>query len=353
MDRNLLSSGLLAFAIAIIATPLVIRYSKRKGYLASINHRSSHVQSVPNTGGIILYFSVLIPLLVFSDYPDQEDFTLMISAFSVLLITGVIDDFNPIPVLFKFLGQFIPAIVIVTSINAQELALPFLHDVIHPPGIFNYIAWIIFIVMTINAFNLIDGIDGLAIGMGISGALFYLLEFISLEMHDMAVFSFALICALIGLLIFNFSRRRKIFLGDTGSLFIGGVLVFFALKFINYPDSRLPLNHSFFMVFGSIFLPLADMIRVALERILKGISPFRADRTHIHHFVLQIFRGDHIKSTAILVMIQLLVMFSFVWMAKINDAPILLLLMLSLLIYYLMILGIKLRLLSNTNTDAY
>ena len=209
MDRNLLFSGLLAFVIAIIATPLVVRYSKRKGLLASVNHRSSHDISVPNTGGIILYFSVLIPLLLFSDYPVQEDFTLMISAFSVLLITGVIDDFNPLPVIFKFLGQFIPAIVIVTSINAQDLDLPFLHDHIQLPGIFSYIAWIIFIVMTINAFNLIDGIDGLAIGMGISGALFYLLEFIGLGMYDMAVFSFALICALTGLLFFQFFQEKK------------------------------------------------------------------------------------------------------------------------------------------------
>ncbi|MDZ7605060.1 MAG: MraY family glycosyltransferase [Cyclobacteriaceae bacterium] len=344
MDRNLLLSGLLAFAIAIIATPIVVRYSKRKGFLASINHRSSHDKSVPNTGGIILYFSVLIPLLLFSDYSVQEDFTLMISAFSVLLITGVIDDFNPLPVIFKFLGQFIPAIVIVTSINAQELALPFLHNHIQLPGFFNYIAWIFFIVMTINAFNLIDGIDGLAIGMGISGALFYLIEFISLGVCDMAVFSFALICALSGLLFFNFSRTRKIFLGDTGSLFIGGVLVFFALKFINYPDARMPLNHSFFLVFGSIFIPLADMIRVALERISAGISPFRADRTHIHHLVLQMSGGNHIKSTTILVMIQLLVMFCFIWLARINEAPILLMLLLSLLVYYLVILGIKRKL---------
>jgi UDP-GlcNAc:undecaprenyl-phosphate/decaprenyl-phosphate GlcNAc-1-phosphate transferase len=352
MDRNLLFSGLLAFVIAIIATPLVVRYSKRKGFLASINHRSSHDQSVPNTGGIILYFSVLIPLLLFSDYPVQEDFTLMISAFSVLLITGVIDDFNPIPVIFKFLGQFIPAIVIVTSINAQELALPFLHNHIHLPGIFNYIAWIIFIVMTINAFNLIDGIDGLAIGMGISGALFYLLEFIGLGMYDMAVFSFALICALTGLLFFNFSRKRKIFLGDTGSLFIGGVLVFFALKFINYPDAQLPLNHSFFMVFGSIFIPLSDMIRVALERIFKGISPFRADRSHIHHLVLRMCGDNHIKSTAILVAFQLSVMFCFIWIARIQEAPILLTLILSFLVYYLVILGIKSQLRGYTKTVA-
>lgn len=352
MDRNLLISGLLAFGIAIISTPLVIKYSRRKGYLAAINHRSSHDVSVPNTGGIILYFSVLIPLLMFSDYPAQDDFALMISAFSVLLITGVIDDFNPIPVVFKFLGQFVPAIVIVTSLNSPDLALPFVNDQLHLPGVFNYIVWILFIVMTINAFNLIDGIDGLAIGMGISGALFYLLEFKRMDMSDLTVFSFALICALCGLLFFNFSRSRKIFLGDTGALFIGGVLVFFALKFINNQDARTPLNHSFFLVLGSIFLPLSDMMRVALERIFKGVSPFRADRSHIHHLVLTMCGSSHARSTAILVATQLMIMLCFSWLARIPKAPFLLMALLAFLVYYLIIIGIKKVLVNFPKNDA-
>ena len=352
MDKNLLSSGLMTFLIAIIATPLVVRYSKRKGYLASINDRSSHNQSVPNTGGIILYFSVLIPLLTFSEYPKQEDFALMISAFSVLLITGVIDDFNPIPVVFKFLGQFIPAIVIITSLDVQELTLPFLNENLNLPGIFNYIVWIIFIVMTINAFNLIDGIDGLAIGMGISGALFYLYEFISMQMSDLSVFAFAMICALIVLIFFNLSKKQKIFLGDTGSLFIGGVMVFFALKYINNPDLGTRLNNNFFLVFGSIFIPIADMIRVALERIFRGISPFKADRSHIHHLVLQLCGGSHMKTTALLVFIQLLVIFSFALIARIDKAPYLLLTILSLCAYYVAILKIKKRVLDKSKTDV-
>lgn len=342
MDLSLVSSAICAFAISVTATPIIINYSKRKGLLAAVNHRSSHDESVPNTGGIILCFAVLIPLMVFSEYPSQEDFTAMLSAFSVLLITGIIDDFNPLPVAFKFLGQFIPAIVIVTSIDANELALPFLHNYFSLPGFFVYLVWILFIVMAINAFNLIDGIDGLAIGMGIIGGVFYLISFLSLGMHSLAVFSIALTSGLAGLLFYNFSKRRKIFLGDTGSLFIGGLMVFFGLKYINFSDSS-TINSSFYLVIGSIFIPLADMFRVALERILKGISPFHADRTHIHHMVLDLCRGNHLKSTTLLLILQAIIIILFFYTSKINEAPFLLFSILAVSGYFGMIWIIKIR----------
>ena len=131
MDVSIFKSGLLALTISVLGTPFLIKISRKQGYFAAVNHRSSHDRSVPNTGGIMLCFSILVPLLLFSDYPKQEDFSLLISAFSVLLITGIIDDFNPIPVTFKFLGQFIPAIVIVTSIDENELVIPFVNELVH------------------------------------------------------------------------------------------------------------------------------------------------------------------------------------------------------------------------------
>ena len=153
MDVAFYQSSITALAISVVLTPILIRISRKKGFYASINHRSSHASSVPNTGGIILCFAVLIPLILFSDYPNQDDFSVLISAFAVLLITGIIDDFNPIPVAYKFLGQFIPAIVIITSIDQHELVIPFINDFVKLPFVFNYLFWILFIVMSINAFK--------------------------------------------------------------------------------------------------------------------------------------------------------------------------------------------------------
>ena len=178
MDELLVKSGILAFFISIIGTPFLIKLSRKKGFLAAIDHRSSHANETPNTGGVILGFAIILPLIIYSDYPGQDDFTFLISAFAVLMITGVIDDFSPIPVIFKFIGQFIPAIVIVLSFEEQELAIPFISQHVSLPFFFNYLFWIIFIVMSINAFNLIDGIDGLAISLGLAGGVFYLLQFV-------------------------------------------------------------------------------------------------------------------------------------------------------------------------------
>ena len=333
MEIAVYNGAFLALAISLLFTPILLRISRKKGFYASITHRSSHDTSVPNTGGIILFFAVLIPLIAFSDYPNQEDFSLLISAFAVLLITGIIDDFNPIPVAFKFLGQFIPAIVIVTSIDEPDLVIPFVNDVIQLPYFFNYLFWILFIVMSINAFNLIDGIDGLAIGLGIIVGLFYFMQFYVLQDLDLMIFAIVLAFGLIGLLFYNISKKHKIFIGDTGSLLIGGLLVFFALRFMSLSEHQTN-NSSFFMVIGSVFIPLADMIRVTLVRLMHGDSPFKADRQHIHHLLLDLLHRGHLVTTSILLLGQLAIIMIFKQLSVLEDLVLLGVLVLFFFLYF-------------------
>lgn len=340
MDIAIFKSGLTALVISIFCTPILIKISKKKGLFASVNHRSSHDTSVPNTGGIILCFAVLVPIILYSGYPEQEDFSLLISAFAVLLITGIIDDFNPIPVTYKFLGQLIPAIVIVTLVEKQELVIPFLNDFVQLPYIFNYLFWIFFIVMSINAFNLIDGIDGLAIGMGIIGSIFYILKFLNLGEINLAIFSVSLCLGLLGLFFFNISAKNKIFIGDTGSLLIGGLLMFFALRFIGLSKDT-SNNGSFFMVLGSIFIPLADMIRVTLVRIINRDSPFKADRQHIHHILLDLFHGNHLFTTGILLVCQIAMVLLFQGIVQMDKPVFLAVIICAFLGYFWIALKLK------------
>ena len=334
MNGDYIQTALTAFIISVIVTPLLVVLSHKKGYFATIHHRSSHSDFVPNTGGIALGLAVIIPLLIFSDYPRQQDFSLLISALSVLLITGIIDDFNPIPVVFKFLGQFVPAIVIATSMDARELVIPFVNDLVSLPYVFNYLFWIVFIVYVINAFNLIDGIDGLAIGLGIIGSVFFFVQFNAINETDLVIFSIAMIFALAGLLLFNLSKRFKIFLGDTGSLLIGGLLVFFAVKFLSFtePGSR---NYSFFLIIGTIFIPLSDLIRVSINRALNGRSPFEGDRRHIHHLVLAVLRGNHLMTTALILTVQFLILFSFWQLRGLPNAYYFIILLIAFGIYFM------------------
>jgi UDP-GlcNAc:undecaprenyl-phosphate/decaprenyl-phosphate GlcNAc-1-phosphate transferase len=341
MEVVYLKSGICAFLISVIFTPFIIRLSHKKGFFASLNHRSSHVNAIPNTGGIILCFAIIAPLIIFSSYPQQSDFSLLLSAFAVLLITGVIDDFNPIPVVFKFLGQFIPAIVIVTSIDERELVIPFIEQ-FNLPGVFNYLFWIIFIVMSINAFNLIDGIDGLAISLGMTGGVFYLIKFLYLQEANMVIFTISLVGGLAGLLLFNLSRKNKIFIGDTGSLMIGGLLAFFGLKFINISEPGTASN-SFFLVIGIIFLPFMDMVRVALVRIYRGDSPFKADRNHLHHHVLKMSGRKHIIATGIIVSAQVVIVLLFQAISFQKSFNYLFVIIGASIIYFLVLLAISNR----------
>lgn len=334
-----IKAGVTALSIALLFTPFIIKFSKKKQLIASVNHRSSHSIEVPNTGGIILCFAVLMPILIFADFTKQEDFTLGLSAFVVLLITGIIDDFSPIPVFFKFLGQFIPAIVIVSSLDPQHLIIPFINEIVELPILFNYLFWIFFIVLVINAFNLIDGIDGLAISLGIIGSLFYWIEFGSMATSELVIFTVSMVAGLVGLLFYNFARKNKIFIGDTGSLFIGGSIVFFALKHLSFQET----GHSgstFFMILGSIFIPIADLLRVSFERISKGNSPFKADRIHIHHLVLDLCRGNHFLTTTLIVCMQLGILLLFQYLSK-QDIHFPLSLLVAFLSYFLTILIIK------------
>lgn len=341
MEFVLLKPAFFAFAFSVFFTPVLIWLSHKKGFFASTNDRSSHQDTVPNTGGIVLCFAVLLPLLFFSQYPSRDDFSALIAAFAVLLITGVIDDFNPLPVIYKFFGQFIPAIVIATSINESELIIPFVEN-LQLPFIFNYLFWIFFIVMVINAFNLIDGIDGLALSLGIVGGIFYFFNFQRVGDTDLMIFSLAMVGGLTGLLFYNFSRKNKIFIGDTGSLLIGGFLVYFALKYM-YAGEGHHVSDSFFMVIASIFLPFMDMFRVAMVRMIRGESPFKADRKHLHHMILLFCKGNHALATLIIVLSQIGIIIIFSTLRFDNPMSYAGTLIISAGVYFLILFMVRYR----------
>lgn len=303
MPETLLYSVGLSILIALVLTPFFIRFSRKRGLLAKPNHRTSHKDHVPNTGGIILCFAVLVPVVTYSTYVQDDNFSVLMSAFAVLLITGVIDDFNPIPVFYKFLGQFIPAIVIVSSFDTGDLLIPFISSVLEVPSIFNYLFWILTIVLIMNAYNLIDGIDGLALGLGIFASITFGVFFVKLGQSNLSIFAFSLAGALGGLLVYNLSRKNKIFIGDTGSLLLGGIIGYFALKYLNLNGPH-NLNESTYQALGVLLIPLFDMLRVIVKRLSHGRSPFVADRSHIHHILLDRFRLSHVQTSLILVLFQ-------------------------------------------------
>lgn len=292
-----------AIAIAFLILPILIRWSRSKGQLVAVpNHRSSHFDHIPNSGGLMLYLAVLIPAVLFTRFDFVDRSLWLLVAFAVLFVTGVIDDFRSVDVKSKFLGQFLPALIIVLSVGSDALNIIFL-DIAEIPKVVKYIFWVLWIVTIINAFNLIDGIDGLAGALGLFGSLVFGISFLRVGSCYEAVLAFSLAGGLAGFLPFNISSRLKIFLGDSGSLLIGGIMGLFSILALQSRGGEL-YNSTSFMIIGYLFIPLADLFRVFVKRILQKKSPFTAGREHIHHIIIDHFGLSHIKATRLILALQ-------------------------------------------------
>ncbi|MEA3462960.1 MAG: MraY family glycosyltransferase, partial [Bacteroidota bacterium] len=197
-------------------------------------------------------------------------------------------------------GQSLSALIILVP---GDLYLHSLHglfgvyDISYFPGII--ITWFLFMAL-INSFNMIDGIDGLASGIGILVSLFFGIVFLKEGLLSYAIISFSLATSLLTFFYFNvFSRKNKIFLGDTGSMLIGLLLSILAIKFLNMESGSpfLHQNHASPAILLSVLIvPLFDTARVMVVRIYQGRSPFVADKIHIHHHML-LLSGSHLAAT--------------------------------------------------------
>ncbi|MCK7559011.1 undecaprenyl/decaprenyl-phosphate alpha-N-acetylglucosaminyl 1-phosphate transferase [Chitinophaga sedimenti] len=144
------------------------------------------------------------------------------------------------------------------------------------------------ILVIINAFNLIDGVDGQAGSIGMLVSAILGAYFMHVGEMVYAVMGFSLAAGLAGFLIYNISPA-KIFMGDTGSLLIGTINAILIVKFIEVggnPASRMPIEAVPAVAFGVLIVPLFDTLRVFSIRMMRGRSPFSADRNHIHHYLL-------------------------------------------------------------------
>ena len=299
-------SLLLSFFFA----PVLWSHSTKRGFTAKPNHRSSHDHFVPNTGGILLFFSITIPLLLFSDIRVTSNFIFIVIAFISLFVVGFLDDLRNVSVKVKLLGQFIPAIFLILSLYHHNLVVPYFISSTEWPELLKVAIWVIAIVGIINAYNFIDGIDGLAIGLGFVGGVLFGFFFYAKGYCNLSILSFSFTGGLAGLLKQNISREKKIFIGDTGSLIIGGILSFFILRLLEISPNE-DLNFSSSMVFGILFIPLSDLIRIVFIRMFNGKSPFSADRNHVHHIIMDAYSLSHRRTSAILISLQCIIFLVF------------------------------------------
>jgi UDP-GlcNAc:undecaprenyl-phosphate GlcNAc-1-phosphate transferase len=299
---------LFTFIITSIAIPAIVRVSKVKGLMAHPNGRTSHTDPTPNLGGVAIFAGVIISSVLYTGIPAAHELKYVIAGMLIIFFWGLKDDLHPMAAYKKFIGQAIAILFLlvpgdfhITSLNGL-FSLEELSYAISLP-----LTFILFMAL-INSFNLIDGIDGLSSGVGIITSLFFGIGFLLNDHLSYAIMAFILASSLITFFYYNvFGKENKIFLGDTGSMLIGYLLAIFAVRLLNCECGSIVFDQNLAtpaVMLCVLIVPLFDTARVFILRILRGKSPFAADRSHIHHRLLDI-SGSHRKATSIILAVNL------------------------------------------------
>ncbi len=278
----------LAFAITFYSIPVIINVSKTKKLFDEPDERKIHIEPIPSLGGVGIFAGFIVALLFSVSVSQTPELQYLIAAAMVIFFLGVKDDILILTPLKKFLGQVLAALIIIYKGHVVITSMHGFLGIGEMPLMVSYAFTFFTIIVITNSFNLIDGIDGLAGGLGLLISIVFGIFFFANNNIQYAATSFCLSGALIGFLIFNFPPA-KIFMGDTGSMLIGLVCSVLSIKFIEMGSNTnipYPVLGAPAVAFAILMVPLFDTLRVFSLRILKGRSPFSPDRNHIHHMLL-------------------------------------------------------------------
>lgn len=277
--------------------PLVKWISYKINAIDSPNWRKVHKGQKPLLGGLMMFFGFLLGYMLFGDQSTIM-IAILISSF-ILILMGIIDDIAKLDALKQLVGQIVAALIIVLY---GGLLLDNVHigDTMLSFGLFAYPITIVFIVAVINSVNLIDGLDGLAGGIS---AIFFLtvgvIAFLTNSIHSLEVIiAFIMLGAIIGFLIFNFNPA-KIFMGGTGTLFLGfmiAVVCLLGFKTVMLASLVVPLM--------LLAIPIFDTLCAIIRRTIQKKPIYEADKSHLHHQLLKKFSQK--KSVIVIYIVNIL-----------------------------------------------
>ncbi|MCB9302020.1 MAG: undecaprenyl/decaprenyl-phosphate alpha-N-acetylglucosaminyl 1-phosphate transferase [Lewinellaceae bacterium] len=301
-------SFLTAFTLTYFAVPNIINIAREKNLFVEPGERSSHTISTPSLGGVGIFVGAIFSITMWTPFDQFGGLQYILCAFLIVFLVGIKDDMSPVSPINKLIGQVLAASILVfkSGIHLRGFYGMFgLHAELPEPF---YAGLTLFtILVIINSFNLIDGINGLAgsVGALISGVLGC--WFFWVGRMELSIVSFSLVGAIIAFLKYNYTPA-KIFMGDSGSLVIGTACSILIIQFIDmnyYLEAGDPhqMNAIPAVAIGIMIIPLYDTMRVFVTRVLRGQSPLHADRRHIHHLLID-FGFSHMQATGILVSVN-------------------------------------------------
>lgn len=302
---------LTSYLLVFFSIPMIIKVAFQKRLFDEpLELRKIHKKIVPNLGGIAIFSAFVFSSSLFIPQRYLPEGNLMMAAGLVIFMTGLKDDIVGLSPTIKFVAQFLSAIIVAVVADIRIENLYGLLGYFELHYYTSIILTVFFMVGVMNAFNLIDGIDGLAGTLALICSLTYAFLFFKAGQTGWFMMSLSLAGGLLGFLYFNITPA-KIFMGDSGSLVLGYVASIFSLKFLSLESllhvrvGAFNLNYASGIVLAILIIPIFDTLRVFTLRILKNKSPFTADANHLHHRLL--FIGlSHIQATFILGLCNLL-----------------------------------------------
>ena len=309
-EYNILFAFLTSLIITYVVIPKVIFFADKFRLTDVPGERSSHKRSVPIFGGIAIFSGIIFSLLFWGKL-DSIQFILV--SLVIVFFVGVIDDLLGLSPYKKIIGQLIAILIAIYLGKIQINSMHGVLGVYELPDIIATLFTVFVVIVITNGFNLIDGVDGLASGIGVIASLGFGVMAYLMNQTDMAIIAFSLLGALLAFLKYNFHPAR-LFMGDTGSLLVGMILSVLAINLIHsgvvtetihFPNKG-PLIAIIFLA-----TPLFDSLRVFVVRIIYGKNPLYAGREHIHHALLDLGFGHKKTALALYLMSILLIAGSY------------------------------------------
>ncbi|KAA3645946.1 MAG: undecaprenyl/decaprenyl-phosphate alpha-N-acetylglucosaminyl 1-phosphate transferase [Bacteroidetes bacterium] len=278
---------MISFFIVLFATPSFIKVAELKNLFDEPgDQRKLHKTRIPSMGGIMIFAGTLFSFFICFPSEDIGYIKFLVPSILVLFFIGIKDDIIGTAPVKKLLGHLLVAFIMVLMAEVKITSLYGIFEVRELPDWASISLSIFTYVVIINAFNLIDGVDGLAAGVGCIAATSFGIWFLLLGSMVDAIIAFSLAGSLLGFLRFNF-HPANIFMGDSGSLTVGLIICVLAIRVIEFRPDVMPVEMKFISkpIFAMAVLsyPLLDTLRIFVYRMLKGTSPFTADKNHIHH----------------------------------------------------------------------
>ncbi len=302
--------------VSLLCIPPLIKVAILKRLFDEPGGRKLHIRMIPTIGGIIIFaatmfsFGLWFPSDSFfadGNIPDMitslqytaeiqqaklsmDDFKYILATVLILFFVGVKDDIIGTAPIKKLAAHILVALILVLMANVRITSMYGIFGINELPEYVSIFLSLFTIIVVINAFNLIDGVDGLAAGVGFIASVAFGLWFHFAGDQVMSILSFSLAGALLGFLVFNFNPA-KIFMGDSGSLTIGLIIAVLAIRLIEYKPGAIESNLLMeiskpIFAMSVLVYPLIDTLRIFIYRLVRGVSPFAADKNHIHHQII-------------------------------------------------------------------